>query len=158
MYNSAWNTYLFFSQLYLFIIQIPKKPPDGFFTYIFFWTKTIQTFSGSFIFLLFGHYQFKIKWMKAPTYAFYKEEYSTRKNQLKAEIQAGRQERINQKDTPKENIFPLQSFASQTMPQTFITDMFHKTFRFDSNGSSVVVDSLTNMNIWFNDWIFIWKI
>ena len=44
--KSSWNIHLKHSKPYIFILQKAKKPPYGFFTYIFFSSERILIFGG----------------------------------------------------------------------------------------------------------------
>ena len=93
------------SKPYTFILQTVNKPPDVFFTHIFFDSKIILIFSGIFLLRLSRLLIVNLKWIKVPTVDFSKTKSETQERTQNQLNPVGSEERSLPEATPGTDYF-----------------------------------------------------
>ena len=137
------------SNPYIFILQKVKKPPDGFFTHIFFALSIILIFGGSFFHRISRILKVNINWIRVPTTYSLRQKFRTRRYNTNSSNSSCKARKNPPKDHTKKRPFVFCKISKDRIFHILSSRVeSSEKVGFESGGSSVIVDNSENAHIY----------
>ena len=147
------------SKMYTFILQLFKKPPDGFCTHPLFASSITLIFGGLFLHRISRILKAKLDWLKMPTIEFSRQKCVTKRENPNSSKLSWMEIKKPPKGHTKNIPFVFCTISKSRICHILSPRVeYSYQVGFDSDGSSVIVDNSYNAHIWSEEDMFTDKI